>query len=131
MRVLIVEDDMASRLFMKKFLNKYGECDLAVDGLEAIDAFVIALKEEKPYDLICMDIMMPKLDGMKALQAIRDIERQKGIEGANRVKVIMTTALNDKETIMNANDTGCEAYAWKPIEVDKFVLVMSKLGLIK
>ena len=116
---------------MKKVLIKYGECDIAVDGLEAIDAFLAAWKEEKPYDLICMDIMMPKLDGMKALQAIRNIEKQKGIEDNKRAKVIMTTALNDKSTIMNAYDTGCEAYAWKPIEVGKFVLVMKKLGLIE
>jgi two-component system chemotaxis response regulator CheY len=131
MRILIVEDDMASRIFIKKVLVKYGECDIAIDGLEAIDAFLVALKEEKPYDLICMDIMMPKLDGMKALQAIREIEKQKGIDGDSRVKVIMTTALNDNDTIMNAYDTGCEAYAWKPIEIDKFVLVMNKLGLVE
>ena len=131
MRILIAEDDLISRTFMKKFLSKYGECDVAVNGLEAIDAFLGALKEERPYQLICLDVMMPKLDGLKALQAIRDIEKQKGLEGDQLVKIIMTTALNDKNTIMNAYDNGCEAYAWKPIETDKFIAVMKKLGLIK
>jgi len=131
MRILIAEDDLASRIFMKKFLSKYGECDVTVNGLEAIDAFLGALKEEKPYDLICLDIMMPKLDGLKALQAIRDIEKQKGINDDTKTKIIMTTALNDKNTIMSAHDAGCEAYAWKPIEIDKFIIVMRKLGLIE
>lgn len=131
MRILIAEDDLASRIFMKKFLSKYGDCDIAVNGLEALDAFLGALKEERPYSLICMDVMMPKLDGIKALQAIRDIEKQKGIEGKGRTKIIMTTSLNDKTTITNAYDAGCEAYAWKPIEMDKFVIVMGKLGLIE
>lgn len=131
MRILIAEDDLASRVFMKKFLSKYGDCDIVTDGLETIDAFLMAIKEEEPYHLICMDIMMPKLDGLKALQTIRDIEKQKGIEDCNKVKVIMTTALNDKNTVMNANNAGCEAYAWKPIEIDKFIIVLEKLGLIK
>ena len=131
MRILIAEDDLVSRIFMKKFLMKYGECDMAVDGLEAIDAFLAAFKEERCYDLVCLDVMMPKLDGIKVLKALRDIERQKGVDPTKGAKIIMTTALNDKDTIMNAYDNGCEAYAWKPIETDKFILVMKKLGLIK
>lgn len=131
MRILIVEDDLVSRIFMKKFLAKYGECDVAVDGLEAIDAFLQAFKEKKSYDLICLDVMMPKLDGLKVLKALRDIEKQKGIEPKDGAKIIMTTALNDKNTIMNAYDNGCEAYAWKPIETEKFTIVMQKLGLIE
>lgn len=131
MRILIAEDDFTSRKFMQKFLSKYGECDVAVDGLETIDAYLSALKENKPYQLLCLDIMMPRLDGLKALKMIRDIENQKGIENESKVKVIMTTALNDKDTVMNAYDTGCEAYAWKPIEMDKFIQVMQHLCLIE
>lgn len=131
MRILIAEDDLASRIFMKKFLSKYGECDVVVDGIEVIDAFLNSLNEENHYDLICLDIMMPRLDGVKALKSIRDIEKQKGMDGDARVKIIMTTALNDKATVMNAYDAGCEAYAWKPIETEKFILVMRRLGLIE
>lgn len=130
MRILIAEDDITSRTFMKKFLSYYGDCDVVVNGLEAIDAFLMSLKEETPYDLICLDIMMPKLDGLKALKTIRDIEKQKGIDEEKRIKIIMTTALNDSVTVMNAYDSGCEAYAWKPIETEKFVRVMRNLGLI-
>lgn len=131
MRMLVAEDDMASRKFMQKFLSKYGDCDIAVNGLETIESFFAAFKEGKPYDLICLDIMMPKLDGMKALKAIRDMERQWGVEDKKRVKVIMTTALNDKKTVMESYDSGCEAFAWKPIDMEKFTEVMRKLGLIE
>jgi len=130
MRILIAEDDFASRLFMKKFLSKYGECDVVVDGIEAIDAYLNSISEKNIYELICLDIMMPKLDGIKALKSIRDIEKQNGIESDNKVKIIMTTALNDKDTVANAYDSGCEAYAWKPIETEKFIIVMKNLGLI-
>lgn len=130
MKILIAEDDFVSRMFLYKFLTSYGECDLTVDGIEAVEAFLMAHDAGAPYDLICLDIMMPKVDGIKALKAIRDIENQKGIEEINSVKVIMTTALNDTESVHNSFITGCEGYASKPIDTDKFIDVMKKLKLI-
>ena len=130
MRILIAEDDYASRKFLYKFLSAYGECDITIDGIEAVDAFMLALDEGKPYDLVCLDIRMPKLDGTRALKAIRDVEKQRGIEGDSRVKVIMTTALNDTTNVYNAFDSGCEAYAAKPIDTKKFTEVLKRIGLI-
>lgn len=129
-KILIAEDDLASRKFLSKFLSQYGECDSVVDGLEAIDAFMIALKE-KPYDLICLDIMMPKVHGVKVLKAIRDLEVQKGIPPEKRVKVIMTTALSETDLVKTAFDYGCEAYASKPIDTEKLTQVIKDLGLIQ
>ena len=130
MKILIAEDDLASRKFLFKFLSAYGDCDMTVDGLEALDAFMMALNEEDPYDLVCLDIMMPKLDGIKALKAIRDIEKDKGIDNPQRAKIIMTTAVNDTNIVFNAFETGCEAYAAKPIDTARMVEVMQRLGLI-
>ena len=131
MRILIVEDDFVSRNFLSKFLSKYGECDLVVDGLEAIDAFLIALKDEEPYNLICLDIMMPKVDGVKALKTIRDLEKQYGVLQEKRVKIIMTTAVTEAQLVQTAFDYGCEAYAAKPIDTQKLIEVMDKLGLME
>jgi two-component system chemotaxis response regulator CheY len=130
MRILIAEDDLTSRKFLFKFLSNYGECDLVVDGLEALDAFLISLKENKPYDLICLDIMMPKVDGVKVLKHIKDLETQKGILPEKRSKIIMTTALAETQFVQNAFDIGCDAYAAKPINTEKFIEVLMKLGLI-
>ena len=44
MRVLVAEDDIVSRKFLCKFLSRYGECDQAVDGMEAIDAYIVAIR---------------------------------------------------------------------------------------
>lgn len=130
MRVLIAEDDLTSRKFLFKLLSRYGECDLVIDGLEALDAILISMKEKKPYDLICLDIMMPKVDGVKVLKAIRDLETQKGILPEKRSKVIMTTALAETQFVQNAFEIGCEAYAAKPIDAAKLIEVLQKLGLI-
>jgi two-component system, chemotaxis family, chemotaxis protein CheY len=129
-KILIAEDDMASRKYLYKLLSAYGECDMTVDGLEALDAVLLAISEKEPYQLICLDIMMPKLDGIKALKAIREIEKQHGIKGDNRAKIIMTSALNDTEFVFQSFDTGCEAYASKPVDTNKLIEVLRKMDLI-
>ncbi|MBC3889788.1 response regulator [Acetobacterium paludosum] len=131
MKILIVEDDMISRKFLSKFLSKYGECDVVVDGMEALDAYLIAEKEKESYDLICLDIMMPKIDGVKVLKAIRDFEKQRNILPENRARIIIITALADTDYVHQAFELGCEAYAAKPIDTDKLIEVMSKLGITK
>lgn len=130
MRVLVAEDDIVSRKFLCKFLSRYGECDQAVDGMEAIDAYIAAVKDQKPYDLICLDIMMPKVDGIKALKTIRDLEKQNNIPKDKRVKVIVTTALAETACVKNAFSLGCEAYAPKPIDTRKLTEILAELDLI-
>jgi two-component system chemotaxis response regulator CheY len=130
MRILIAEDDLTSRKFLYKFLMQYGECDLVVDGLETLDAVLISFKDNKLYDLICLDIMMPKVDGVKVLKSIRDIEIQKGISPDKRSKIIMTTALAETNLVQRAFEIGCDAYAAKPIDLEKFTEVLKNLKLI-
>jgi two-component system chemotaxis response regulator CheY len=129
MKVLIAEDDFASRKFMLRFLSKYGECDITVDGLEAVEAFTMALEENEGYDLVCLDIMMPGLDGYQALKKIREIEKEKFVPEERAVKIIMTTALNEGKNVTKAFDLGCTAYAGKPIDQDKFENVLRKFEL--
>jgi two-component system chemotaxis response regulator CheY len=130
MRILIAEDDFASRKFMMRFLSKYGECDVTVDGAEAIEAYTIALGSGEGYDLVCLDIMMPLLDGYQALKQIRDIEKSKGISEDKAAKIIMTTALSEGKNVTKAFGLGCTAYAGKPIDQEKFENELRKLRLI-
>ena len=131
MRCLIVEDDFAARKLLQVYLSEHCDCFIAVNGREAVDAVRQGLEEDNPYDLICLDIMMPQMDGHEALKAIRQIENERGIQGLDGVKVIMTTALKDSKHVMGAFRTGCEAYIVKPVEKKKLLAEMEKLGLIK
>ena len=130
MKVLIAEDDFASRSFMLRMLEQYGKCDITVDGMEAIEAVLIAIEDGEPYDLICLDIMMPELDGYEALKQIRKLEEDAKILENNRSKVIMTTALTDGRNVQKAFQLGCIAYAGKPIDPQKFQNELKKLSLI-
>lgn len=130
MRILLAEDDYVTRKFMANFLSKYGECDVTVDGMEAVDAFMMALEDGEPYDLACLDIMMPVMDGYQALVGIRNLERDRNIPEDKAVKVIMTTALNDEKNVKMAFDLGCSVYSGKPIDQERFEQALKKLGLI-
>ena len=130
MKILVAEDDFASRKFMAKYLQKYGDGDITVDGEEAVDAFLMATEDEEPYDLVCLDVMMPVLDGYQALKAIRDIEKDRGIDADSAVKIIMTTALNEEKNVKKAFEMGCTVYCGKPVDLDKFEMALKKLGLI-
>ena len=130
MRILIAEDDFASRKVILKFLSEYGECDVTVDGMEAIDAFMMALEDGDPYDLICLDVMMPIMDGYEALKNIRDIEREHNIPEEEMVKIIMTTALNEQKNVKKAFELGCTVYCAKPIDMDKLKNTLEMIGLV-
>ena len=131
MKCLIVEDDSTACKLLQTYLADYGDCFVAVDGNKAVKAFRKALKQGQPYDLICLDIMMPEMDGHDALKAIRRIEEEQGIYGLDGVKVVMITALGDSENVMSAFRTGCEAYIVKPVKKGKLLEEIEKLGLIK
>ena len=131
MKYLIVEDDFAARRLLQRYLSNYGNCDIAVDGNEAVEAFRQAVDEKELYDLICLDIMMPNMDGHEALRVIRQIESEHGIKGLDGVKVIMTTSLKDSENVMGAFREGCEAYIVKPVGKNQLLKEMEKLGILE
>ena len=131
MKALVVEDDFASRKLLQKILAPYGEVDIAVNGVEAIEAFTKSLDEAAPYELILMDIMMPEMDGQTALKNIRAIERERSITAMQEAKVIMTTALDDPKNVVEAYyKGGASSYVPKPIDKQMLLHLLKNLGLI-
>ena len=131
MKTLIAEDDFTSRLLLQEILSPYGECHAAVDGKEAVAAFETALADQKPYDLVCLDIMMPEIDGQKALKQVRDREKQAGIPMHHEVKVIMISTLDDPKSVVEAYyKGGATAYLVKPVKKTRLLDQVKEFGLI-
>lgn len=131
MKTLIVEDDFTSRFFLQKMMVKYGYCDVAVNGKEALDAFILAYEEDSPYDLILLDIMMPEMNGKEALKRIRSYERSINVSYKKEVKIIMLTALDSPQDVIESfYQGGCSAYIVKPVEKVKLVEVLKEYKLL-
>jgi len=129
MKILVVEDDFGSRRMMQKLLEPYGDVDVVVDGEEAVEAFKMAWEESTPYDMIFMDIMMPKMDGHEALKRIREQERDMGIKADDDVKVVITSVLEDPKNVIEAYFGGsATSYLIKPIDREKLEDELERLG---
>ncbi|MGL1901768.1 MAG: response regulator [Fibrobacterales bacterium] len=129
MKILIVDDSFVSRKLLKVILASLGDCDFASNGNEAVEAVTLAYSEKTPYDLICLDVMMPEVDGHEALKRIREHEEEIAVDIAHGVKVIMITAMDDEGSIFQAFRSGCEMYILKPIESSKIIEAVQELGL--
>ena len=131
MKILIVEDDFLSRKLLNTYLLPYGEIDHAANGREAVEAVTTALEEDWNYDLVCMDIMMPGMDGLDALKKIRQLEKDKGISEQHSSYIFMVTAFSEKEHVVKAALSSCDAYLIKPITKQRLLERMKVLGLIE
>lgn len=129
--MLIAEDDHASRLLLQTVLSRYGECSTAADGSEAVEAFRLAAGSASPFDLICMDILMPGMDGHEAIEQVRAIEAARGTVRPDGVKIIVTTALNDMRNVVRAFQGLADAYLVKPIDTAQLLRQMWSLRLIE
>ncbi len=131
MRMLIVDDDFYCRNMLHEIMKPYAQCDIAVNGEEAVCAFKQALEDGKGYDLVCLDLVMPEMDGQQALREIRAIEKDFNIHIDEAAKVIVTTMLDDRKETHDAFFLGgATSYLVKPIEEDKLIKEMKNLGFL-
>jgi two-component system chemotaxis response regulator CheY len=115
-RILIVDDALIMRMMLKDILTisgGYEICGEAADGFEAIEKF----KELKP-DLVTMDIIMPKCTGIEALKEIIKIDKN--------ARVIVITAIDQREALMDAIKGGAKDFIVKPFDEERVVSAVAK-----
>jgi two-component system chemotaxis response regulator CheY len=131
MKILIVEDDFGSRITIQKLLSPFGECDIATNGREAVEAFNIALEAHIPYDLICLDIMMPEMNGREALRLMREKEKLIKVAPRDETKIVMLTALDMASDVIDAYyNGGCTSYLVKPILKENVLKMLKEVNLL-
>lgn len=130
MRILLAESDYGSRKAFSQLLSQYGECDVVVDGEEAVECFVIALENNESYDLACLDIFIPVMDGHQVLKKIREIESQRNIQQKDRIKVVMTSKQGLNHTPEKLYGADNEMFLIKPFDEGELQAALKELGLI-
>jgi two-component system chemotaxis response regulator CheY len=127
MRSLIVDDDEIGRLMLSTFLEDFGPCDQAENGKQALDLIDCAAAEGSSYSLICLDIIMPVMDGTATLKEIRERDRHKG----TRTKVFMISACSSPQDIEDAFFEGdCDDYVVKPFQREAVAQMLQRHKLI-
>ncbi len=130
MKTLIIEDDLSIQSLIKEFLRDFGVCTFADREDEALQLFKEANIKKDPFNLITLDIMLPGGNGHSILKKIRKYEETMGIWGLDGVKVIMISALGDRENVMGAFRDQCEGYLVKPIQQADLMKQLRELNLI-
>jgi two-component system chemotaxis response regulator CheY len=129
-KCLVVDDDLLGRELIAQYLQNVPVVDTAVDGQDAVGKFRTALAAGDPYEVILLDIVMPDMDGITAGKEIRKIERALALTVDKQVKIIMLTALNTPQDVMQSMlSAQSSAYLVKPVEPKKVRKTIGQLGL--
>lgn len=112
--ILLVDDDTGHRAMLRTLLSSWGaKVDEAEDGGRAI-----TLCRDKPYDLILMDVLMPEVDGIAALQAIKSYNPS--------IPILIMTAFSNVESAVEAIKSGAYDYLTKPLDFDVLKLTIGR-----
>lgn len=110
-RILVVDDDLAIRVLLQAVLTRMGYvAELAEDGEKGL----IALGERDPYDLILLDLMMPKINGYEFLRKVESVH------GGTRPHIIVFTAAGQRGVEKIPAGTVCSSIL-KPFDLQTFI----------
>jgi CheY-like chemotaxis protein len=110
----VVEDSANNRMLMKILLEKFGlQVTMASDGIQGLQ-----MARSRPFDLILMDIQMPRMTGYDAVRALRD----QGL----RTPIVALTAQAMKEDHQRCLEVGCDQVMTKPVERRKLKEMMQR-----
>jgi signal transduction histidine kinase/CheY-like chemotaxis protein len=120
--ILLVEDNKTNQMLMSILLRKLGiTFDIAEDGYEAIESF-----QNRQYNLILMDVNMPRMGGIEATQRILEIEKENQLIHTPIIALTANALKGDKKRFL---DAGMDEYISKPIDRKKLVGVLDKFIL--
>ncbi len=109
--ILVVEDDDVGYILLREILSSYPvKLFRAVDGKEAIDCFH---GNKDTFDLVLMDIRLPKINGYEATQKIKEINPS--------IPIVAITAYAHSQGILDCYSAGCDDFIAKPFDINKIV----------
>lgn len=124
MKILILEDDRITGTLLLRILTKFGDCVWVEDGRMAVDFFEEGFRNHHAFDLICMDLILPSMNGQEVLRYLRKVERKESIQ---RTKVLVITAYGDQKNISRAFRHQCDGYLIKPVEKEKLEKIVQRI----
>ncbi|MBX7144380.1 MAG: response regulator [Oligoflexia bacterium] len=131
MRILVVEDEKSSSKLLGEVLKPYGTVVASDTSEDGFELFMTALEAGEPFDVICLDVGLPGLDGIELLDEIRNIEEEKGIIGEAGSKIFVISGACDLNTFADASEAGCTTFLCKPINTQKLLSELRRFKLVE
>ncbi len=123
--ILVAEDNEINALLVRSLLTRLGhDVTVAANGEEALESWVVAETADTPYDLVLMDVQMPKLDGIETTRKIRERE---AVRHAHRTAILALTANTLTEDRQACLEAGMDGFLVKPLDRDKLVDALARL----
>lgn len=126
-RSLVVDDFPMNRMILHKYLSVLGTVHDADEGLSGVERFEQALRTGQAYDLVCLDINMPGINGFEVLSRMRDLEEEYSGAVTRKSTILMVSAHSGKEQIMLAIERS-DGFIVKPITRDVLYAKLIALG---
>ena len=127
MKILIVDDDRVNISLLSNYLAECGEGTSAVNGEDALGMIQQAMQAGNPYELVCLDIMMPRMNGHETLTTIREMEQSTYNVSGRKANIIMISALDDIGTIKKSFHNLCNAFLTKPVNRKELIKKVREL----
>jgi two-component system chemotaxis response regulator CheY len=126
MRALIIEDDPTAQLVLKSILCNFADVTECTNGIEGLQAFYTALKGNTGFDLVCLDIGLPDVQGNDLLRLFRQAEVEKSTKQS---VVLVMSACKEDRVIQEMLTLGANAYVLKPVNRVNLIVQLRGLGL--
>lgn len=127
MKFLVVDDEVTARTMLRILLEEHGEVDEAADGACAMSLVRSAVTRGEPYDLICVDLSMPGLDGHRLLERLRELESFVG--KTEPCRIIVASASRHTQDIVGSFKRHADGYLTKPIQFARLNALLEEFNL--
>jgi two-component system chemotaxis response regulator CheY len=130
-RCLIVDDDELSCAMLSSVISKFARCDTAHNGKHALDLFQFSITGGRPYDLVCVDLAMPVMNGHALVRKIRHLEKLSGYDDHPTTIIVVSASSSPWDMAETILDGICDDYVVKPLRRDKLLDVLRKSGIVE
>jgi CheY-like chemotaxis protein len=125
MKSLVVDDEFVALTKMVMLLGRYGQCDAATHGKQAINMFCEAYAKGVPYELVTLDLDLPGMTGLELLQVLNEKEQLRQMQPARKLVI---TANPSRTNVYQAMESRCGGFLVKPVSAEALAKALTQLG---
>lgn len=129
MKSLVIDDQVTARMLLKCLLEDLGPVAEGTSATSGISTYRAALRSDKPFDLVCVDLGLPDRNGLEVVREIRAAEAAQGMMPGDGAKVLVITASDDPLHEDAARGQRVDAFLKKPLSYDVLKDALQRAGV--